>query len=305
MLQGLNKEGIDMKRSSMNFGIAAGAIGLAAMLISGGCGSNSPFNADNLGNMVGGPTGQLIKAGGHEANAMALGEKDEDPMGQAVGAELTSHYGVYQNDRVETYVTLVGLTVASASPNPGGNYVFGILDTEEVNAFSGPNGYVFITRGLLEQARNEAELAGVLAHEIGHVCHHDGLHQVQAAEQSQAAEDALSAAGPAAQFGQLTDAAVDAITKTGYTQPQEFAADEEGVKIMTAAGYDPHCYLNLLSRLAKLQGMAGGGSVMSTHPAMGERVTRVQQEIVTLNNPTGAVLADRFARNVDIAHPVQ
>jgi predicted Zn-dependent protease len=282
--------------------LAAGAGALAALLVAGGCGANSPLNSENLGNFVGGPTGQLIKAGGHEANALALSEKDEDAMGQSVGAQLTSHYGVYPDVQVETYVTLVGLTVASASPNPGGNYVFGVLNTDEVNAFSGPNGYVFVTRGALEKMQNEAELAGVLAHEIGHVCHHDGLNQVKAAEQSQAFSETLSAAGPAAQFSQLTDAAVNAITKTGYTQPQEFAADQEGVKIMTAAGYDPHCYLHFLQRLAQLQGMAGGGSIMSTHPGMGERVVRVQQEITTMNNPTGQILADRFDKSMPLPH---
>ncbi len=109
-----------MKRAWFISGLtaAAGIGALSALLVAGGCGANSPFNSENLGNMVGGPTGQLIKAGGHEANAMALSEKDEDAMGQAVGAQLTSHYGVYEDVRVETYVTLVGLTVASAEPEP-------------------------------------------------------------------------------------------------------------------------------------------------------------------------------------------
>jgi beta-barrel assembly-enhancing protease len=283
----------------------ATAAALAAILIAGGCGANSPLNADNLGNMIGGSTGQLIKAGGHEANVMALSEKDEDAIGQSTGAVLTNRYGVYQNVQVETYVTLVGLTVASASPNPGGNYVFGVLNTEDINAFSGPNGYIFVTRGALEKMHDEAELAGVLAHEIGHVCHHDGLNQVKAAEQDQAFSEVLSAAGPVSQFSQLTDAGIQAITETGYTQPQEFAADEEGVKIMTAAGYDPHSYLNFLQRLSKLQSMAGGGSIMSTHPAMGERVVRVQSEITQMNDPTGATLEARFDRSMVLAQPIQ
>jgi beta-barrel assembly-enhancing protease len=281
---------------------AAGCGALAALLVAGGCGANSPLNSERLGNFVGGPTGQLIKAGGHEANAMALSEKDEDAMGQATGAQLTSHYGVYDDVHVETYVTLVGLTVASASPNPGGNYVFGILNTDEVNAFSGPNGYVFITRGCLEKMQNEAELAGVLAHEISHVCHHDGLNQVKKAEENAAVSDAVSAADKTGQFSQATDTLVTVVTQTGYTQPQEFAADQSGVKIMTAAGYDPHCYLHFLQRLQQLQGMAGGGSIMSTHPDMKDRVEKVQAEIVAMNDPTGQILADRFAKSMPLVH---
>jgi beta-barrel assembly-enhancing protease len=271
----------------------ATAFGLLA-----GCGANSPLNSENLGNMVGGETGQYIKAGGHLANAAAMSEKDEDSMGQAVGASLTSNYGVYDNQQALTYVTLVGLTVASATPNPGGNYVFGILNTSDVNAFSGPNGYIFITKGCLDQMKDEAELAGVLGHEMAHCIHHDGLHQAQATEEEAAATTALGAQSQLSQFSQMTNSGIDAICKTGYTQPQEFAADEDGVKFMTAAGYDPHSYLNFLKRLAALQGTAAGGSVMSTHPAIGERVTRVSTEIEEMNNPTGATLAARFAKYV-------
>jgi predicted Zn-dependent protease len=272
-----------------------------AIATAAGCGANSPLSAENLGNAIGGPTGSLIKAGGHEANALALSEKDEDAMGQSVGVACTSTYGVYNNDQVLTYVTLVGLTVANSSPNPGGNYVFGVLDTEEINAFSGPNGYIFVTRGALEHMQDEAELAGVLAHEVGHVCHHDGLKQVKAAEQNAALAQGMQASSATAQFAQFTNSAVDAITKTGYTQPQEFSADDEGVKIMTAAGYDPHSYLNFLKRLAALQASTGG-SIMSTHPAIGLRVNKVSAEIVQMNNPGGATLADRFQKNMAIPH---
>ncbi len=151
--------------------------------------------------------------------------------------------------------------------------------------------------------QNEAELAGVLAHEVGHVCHHDGLNQVKKAEENAGFSDALSAAGPTAQFSQLTDSCIDAVTKTGYTQPQEFAADQAGVQIMTAAGYDPHCYLHFLERLEQLQGMAGGGSIMSTHPDMKDRVEKVRAEIVAMNDPTGQILAERFARSMPLMHP--
>jgi len=100
----------------------------------------------------------------------------------------------------------------------------------------------------------------------------------------------------------IRDAGIDVITKTGYTQPQEFAADQEGVKIMTAAGYDPHSYLRFLQRLEQLQGSAAGGQLMSTHPGISERVKRVAEQIAAMNNPGGAILADRFAKSVNPAH---
>jgi predicted Zn-dependent protease len=249
-----------------------------------------------LGDMVGGQEGHALKALDKQINVMNLSEKDEDTIGQSVGVVLTNEYGLTQNKNLEQYVMLVGLTVASASPNPGGNWVFGVLETSEVNAFSGPNGYVFVTRGAINQMRDEAELAGVLAHEITHVCNHDGLKQVQAAEQQGAISEIMKAGGSQySELAAMADVGVDAITKTGYTQPQEFKADDGGVRIMKAAGYDPASYLHYLQRI---QGMAhSGGGMMSTHPGIAERVQRVSREVASLP-PGGATLAGRFAAHV-------
>jgi len=271
-------------------------VGMALALAA--CGKNSPFSADSLGNLVGGGAGHAIRAGGHLANAEAMSEKDEDTLGQSVGVALTNRYGLVQDEKVLQYVTLVGLTVATASPNPNGNYVFGVLNTNDVNAFSGPNGYVFVTRGLLSRLKDEAELAGVLAHEVAHVCSHDGLHQVQAAERRAAASEALAAAhSEAERFSRVLDMGVDVLTKQGYSQPQEFDADKAGVKIMAAAGYDPQSYLRFLQRLQQEEGSSGGGELMSSHPGVGSRVQRVSQQIATMK-PGGATLAERFASNV-------
>jgi predicted Zn-dependent protease len=213
---------------------------------------------------------------------------------------LTNQYGVSADARLKHYVMLVGLTVASASPNPNGNWVFGVLESSDVNAFSGPNGYVFVTRGAIARMHDEAELAGVLAHEISHVCTHDGLKQVQAAEQRGALSETMKAGAPEQQqFAALADAGVDAITKQGYTQPQEFAADTGGVGIMAAAGYDPASYLRFLQRLAVHGGGSGAGGVMSTHPGLGDRVLRVSRQLQ--GRPAGgATLAERFAANVGV-----
>ena len=223
-----------------------------------------------------------------------MSEKDEDVLGQSVGVALTSRYGLSEDPKQLKYVTMVGLTVASASPAPNGNYVFGILNTEEVNAFSGPNGYIFITHGLLMRLKDEAELAGVLGHEISHVCSHDGLHQVQAAERSSAAAEAISAASSeSARFSAVIDQGVDVITKQSYTQPQEFDADQHGVQIMAAAGYDPQSYLRFLQRLQQAEGSSAGGRLMSTHPGISQRVGRVAGQVQAMKRG-GATLAQRF-----------
>jgi predicted Zn-dependent protease len=286
------------KLSRRNISIAA-CSALAGTLLLFGCGKNGPLNTDTIGNFVGGNNGQYIKATGKLAASVSITPQDEDAMGQSVGVQLTSTYGIYNDPQAEKYVTLVGLTVASSSTNPTGNYVFGILDTPEVNAFSGPNGYVFITRGALAQMRDEAELAGVLGHEIAHVCHHDGRHLVETEERNGAIQDLLATNNAAQQFSALTDAGIDAITKTGYSQPQEFAADKDGVVFMTAAGYDPNSYLHFLQRI--LQEQSGGGQVFSTHPDVIDRLKKVSDQINGMNHTGGATLPDRYFRNIAVA----
>jgi predicted Zn-dependent protease len=235
------------------------------------------------------------------ANAAALSTKDEDALGQSIAVALTNQYQPVKNDALQRYVNLVGLAVASASPNPGGNWIFGVLDTQDVNAFSGPNGYVFVTRGAIQHMQDEAELAGVLAHEISHVCSHDGLNQIKTKEFVGAGAQAASAADSRlAQLSSMSDAGYDIITKTGYSQNQEFAADREGVKIMAAAGYNPESYLAFLRRVQSQEG-SSGGKLMSTHPGIGQRVTRVSQELQSMSH-AGATLAQRFQNNALNAH---
>ncbi len=254
------------------------------------CGGHA-LNTDAIGNFVGGDIGHGIKAGGHVIKAASYSEKDEDNLGQSVAISLTNTYPVLRNDALTKYVTLVGYTVASTSPKPEMRYVFGILDTPEVNAFSGPHGYIFITRGALENIKDEAELAGVLGHEMSHVLLHHGLNQVKSAEMNAAVSEGVQASA-AAKFSQFADAGVDAITKVGYTQQQEFDADQNSVKLVIAAGYDPYSYLHFLQRLAQLQ--AAGGGVMSTHPGGTQRVSKVAGQLKNVPE-TGAILADRFA----------
>ena len=241
-----------------------------------------------------------LGAAGHLVNAAGMSEKDEDALGQSVGVAVTNRYHLVTDQALLKYVNLVGFTVASASSRPGGNYVFGVLETPEVNAMSGPNGYIFVTRGALAMMRDEAELAGVLAHEIGHVCSHDGLEQVKGAEQRAALAEGAQMSGRTAGFAGIADMGVDVITKQGFSQPQEFAADKSGVVIMTAAGYDAASYLRFLQRLQAAEGRAGGGRFMSTHPGVGERVGKVSGQLATVR-AGGATLAERFQANVPFA----
>src|SRR5215471_18926494 len=104
-----------------------------------------------------------------KADKMHISEKDEVKIGAQTSLSLRTRFGVVQDAKVTKYVTLVGSALAAASERPNLDWKFIVLDTDAVNAFAAPGGFIHVTRGLLGFAKNEAELAGVLGHEITHV----------------------------------------------------------------------------------------------------------------------------------------
>lgn len=231
--------------------------------------------------------------------AQTLSTKDEDAIGQAVALQATNRWPIDQDQSLNRYVTLVCRTIAASSAEPWIKPNCAVLNTMEVNAFSGPHGYVFITRGALMQMHNESELAGVLAHEVGHLCKHHGLNAVKSAGTMQGLVAAAKGTDSRVQqFGNVADGASQAIINVGFSEPQEEEADSEGVKYMIAAGYDPNGFLHFLQRIRKEQGQ-GGQTPFGTHPGIGDRIKKVRAQIAQSGaGGTGARLEDRFAQNV-------
>ena len=282
--------------------LIASCLTLSALLAACGGEGGGRFDAGSLAPIIGERNAQLLSAGGKFLSAASLSQKDEDALGQSVAVGITNQYPLVQNDNLQRYVNLVGLAVASASPNPGGNWVFGVIESPDVNAFSGPNGYVFVTHGAILRMQNEAELAGVLAHEIAHVCNHDGLTQIKNNETKGALTQAMQAADSrTAQLAALADNGLDVVTRQGYDQQQEFRADHDGVQIAAASGYNPAGLLQFLQRLQSQGGAASGGRIMSTHPGMPDRIARLTQQLRSIPQ-TGATLPERFHNNAILLH---
>jgi predicted Zn-dependent protease len=223
--------------------------------------------------------------------ARPLAEDEEYYVGRAVAARLTSTYPLYRNARLTDYLNLIGQTIAlhTDKPTTFGGYHFALLDSSEINAFACPGGIILITRGMLSSVKSEDELAAVLAHEIAHVIHRDGVAAIQSSRWSEAlmviGSSAAREFGPkeTAQLVSLFEGSIDDVVKTlvvnGYGREQEKDADSAALGYLAAAGYDPQGLTGYLKRLE--QGGRGSKSgIFTTHPGTDERLENVRQASV-------------------------
>jgi beta-barrel assembly-enhancing protease len=273
--------------------IASGVFSQLGSQLGGGSGSNSAASSSGsgstLGSMVGGKYGQYADAAGKGLSALAMNDADEDDLGRSIVIAATNQWRLYDNPALTKYVTMVGLTLADRTSNPSGNWVFGILDTPDLGAYSGPNGYVMITRGAIAAMQDESELAGVFAHEMSHVINRDGFHAVRKAKFSEAGLQGLTATQQhAAVLNQASDLLVNKMLKGTWDQGQETAADAGSVKLLQAAGYDPTGLARFLKRLPNASSKPFG-----THPGTADRVTRITSQAGAAK---GATNAARFAK---------
>jgi predicted Zn-dependent protease len=241
--------------------------------------------------------------------ARSLTEDEEYYIGRAVAARLTSTYPLSRNSRVTEYLNLVGQTIAlhTEKPTTFGGYHFALLDSPEINAFACPGGIILITRGMLSSVKSEDELAAVLAHEIGHVIHRDGIGAIQSSRWSEAllviGSNAAKEFGPkdTAKLVSLFEGSIDDVVKTlvvnGYGRDQEKAADASALVYLAAAGYDPQGLSGYLKRLEEA-GRGSKGGILATHPGTEERLENVAQ--ASIPEVDAAALSRRTKRFVEI-----
>ncbi len=204
-----------------------------------------------------------------------MSEKDEIQLGRGIAANLLGAAPLVPDAQLQAYVNRLGKWLALHTDRPNLPWHFGVLDTESVNAFATPGGYVFITRGLLLQMRDEAELAGVLAHEIGHVVEKHALETMKKGALLEFAGDALSQAlrsEGSAEFSKIVSAGTEVFAR-GLDKQDEFAADRMGVVIAARAGYDAYGLPSTLQTLAAINPKDDAVALMfKTHPDPAERL---------------------------------
>jgi predicted Zn-dependent protease len=244
-----------------------------------------------------------------------LSPEQERELGAQQHPRILQQFGgAYPDEELRAYVEAVGQQVAASSDLPDAEFTFTLLDSEVPNAFALPGGYVYITRGLLALAETEAEMAGVLGHEIGHVtARHAAQRQTRATGAGVVATLGTIAAavlgGEAA--GQLAQQAAGVGTQAylaGYSRDQEFQADDLGVGYMTAAGYDPEAMATFLEKLAaesELDRTIAGAdgdpaeSWFATHPRTLDRVQRAANEAKASSSASGREGREEYLARID------
>jgi len=208
-----------------------------------------------------------------------IGEEEEITLGEAVAVEAFSRFGGESSNQAWTrYINLVGETIAEVSDRPTLNYHFAILNSTEQNAFAAPGGYIFITVGLLKTLKNEAELAGVLAHEIAHVTKQHMLETIRrGAVLGSVSEFTLTAMKKNPEmFSNVIDEMTEVLFTKGLDKDKEFEADVVGVDYAYRAGYHPQGLRDYLQTLAKEEGHVES-KFFTTHPSTTVRISKIDK----------------------------
>ncbi len=228
------------------------------------------FNLDDLGKALE-KVQKVQKATGD------ISEPQEIELGQGIASNLLGAAPPLQNMRVQKYVNDVGRWLALQTERPDLPWRFAVLDDNDINAFAAPGGYVFITKGLLARMHSEAELAGVLAHEISHVVR---KHHLQAIKQgartelmAEFANEALQKGGANPALSKLVNAGTELYAR-GLDKRDEFEADRMGIVIAARGGYDPYGLPAVLQTLQTINPKDTSLSLLfKTHPALSDRLS--------------------------------
>ena len=214
-----------------------------------------------------------------------------------VSQKVRERYGVVQDAAVHRYVTLVGEAVAQATGEKA-TWTFVVLDTDAVNAFAAPGGFVHITRGALALIQDEAELAGVLGHEIIHVTKKHTIRAMQKNKSIQmGADETLS--GNAALLNRVAERVYLDIVEKGFGRGEEMESDEKALEAANTVGYAPQGLSRFLTRLQERnKDSKEKRGLFASHPDMKERLTRLTKQI-TRDKLTGtATVAARYTKNI-------
>jgi predicted Zn-dependent protease len=214
-----------------------------------------------------------------------VSESQEIQMGQQAAQDVAQSIGLYNDSKVQSYVASLGKRMAAQSERPNLPWEFHVVDDAAVNAFALPGGFIYITRGLMTSINDEAELATVLGHEIGHVTYRHSVQQISKAQLAQLGLGIGSIlSSDIARFGQLASAGLS-ILFLKYGRDAENQADQAGFRYALNQNYDVREMTDVFQTLNRISEASGGGKLpewLSTHPNPENRIEHIEQILDTL-----------------------
>jgi predicted Zn-dependent protease len=238
---------------------------------------------------------RLRQAANIARTLLPISTEKEIEIGRGIAATIAGRFPVSTDDALTRYVNLVGLTVASQNPRGDITYHFAVLETPTVNAFAAPGGYIFVTKGALGLIHSEAELAGVLAHEVGHVNQKHVINQIRKSDTMREVRDQLDLQGAA--LDKVVGTGANALF-TGLSRGDELEADSLGLEYASSAGYNPGGLAAFISRLDQHAGEGPVSEFFATHPKPNERVERLNAIAQHEGLTGGVTLAERYRANI-------
>ena len=227
-----------------------------------------------------------------------ISDEEEIILGKRVAAKVIERYGIVNAPQLTYYLNLITTAIAQRSDRPEIPYHVAILATDDVNAYACPGGYIFVTRGVLSMVRDEAELAGVLAHEVSHVTERHIVNALRNSKLmkvgSEVAADAFRTPGPL--LDQMTSFATDALFE-GLDKSDEYESDEKAIDYLDRIGYDYPAMYDVLKKL-EIRRKYGSTKVLDkTHPTPSSRLQKLRASApkLSLEKPSGIRLPNRFA----------
>ncbi len=210
---------------------------------------------------------------------MLMSESQEKALGASYNPQVIKQFGTYQDEKMQKFINEKGKKMGRISHRPTLDYQFRVVDSPVVNAFAVPGGYVYFTRGIMAHFNNEAEFAGVLGHEIGHVT---ARHSAKQYSQQMMAQLGLvvgmAASKEFRQYSDLASAGMQ-LMFLKFSRSNESQSDKLGVQYSTKIGYDAHQMAGFFKTIQRIQVQAGASvpNMLSTHPDPGDRFNRVHE----------------------------
>jgi predicted Zn-dependent protease len=220
-------------------------------------------------------------------------EQQEVAMGRQYNQQIEQQIGLYPDPELQRYVDRLGKSLAARSERPNLPWTFAVVDDASINAFALPGGFIYVTRGLMSHVSSEAELAGVLGHEIGHVT---GRHQVNQLSKQQLTQLGLTLgmilSPEARQYGDIANLA-GGLMFLKFGRDDERQADDLGLRYLSSTGYPPQAMSEVFGMLSRVSAAEGEGqgrlpSWLATHPNPEERQARMETHYASLPDSAGS-----------------